>query len=294
AYFDETHPEDYRFLDFYEYRSQQSDFTFSFQKESDKLKKDLGSLITNGSDEMKEGANLLNKSFKREASQLRWTTACCPPYGLIVRCGKRKPSQLRWTTACCLPYGLLGHREYFSDVDAFWRKIELHEELHDIEEEASRSIMHDTVKVVDTAIGNARSTIENVNTRLTNPRKRVNNVTVPEGIKKIKGSSISDTSLSIDEESEAYMKQNENMNEKDREDGHQPQNGRDSENGLREASESMVGRIERTPLIVDDIDLEEIFKDYCDECGNNFDDIMDMRPTSSFTDGITEEYWDKF
>lgn len=121
AYFDETHPEDYRFLDFYEYRSQQSDFTFSFQKESDKLKKDLGSLITNGSDKMKEGANLLNKSFKvkflfivfcmvnwqREASQLRWTTACCPPYGLIVRCGKRKPSQLRWTTACCLPYGLL-------------------------------------------------------------------------------------------------------------------------------------------------------------------------------------------
>jgi hypothetical protein len=88
------------------------------------------------------------------------------------------------------------------------------------------------------------------------------------------------------------------MNEKDREDGHQPQNGRgtmfivycqilqfryitdtiinsDSENGLaREASESMVGRIERsqrTPLIVDDIDLEEIFKDYCDECGNNFE-----------------------
>ena len=84
------------------------------------------------------------------------------------------------------------------------------------------------------------------------------------------------------------------MNEKDREDGHQPQNGRgtmlivycqilqfcyitdtiinsDSENGLREASESMVGRIERTPLIVDGIDLEEIFKEYCDECGNNFE-----------------------
>ncbi|CAI2197698.1 805_t:CDS:2, partial [Funneliformis geosporum] len=276
AYFDETHPEDYRFLDFYEYRSQQSDFTFSFQKESDKLKKDLGSLITNGSDEMKEEGGFTATVDNCLLSALR---SDCPLW---------KKETLTTT----------GHREYFSDVDAFWRKIELHEELHDIEEEASRSIMHDTVKVVDTAIGNARSTIENVNTRLTNPRKRVNNVTVPEGIKKIKGSSISDTSLSIDEESEAYMKQNENMNEKDREDGHQPQNGRDSENGLREASESMVGRIERTPLIVDDIDLEEIFKDYCDECGNNFDlcrsDIMDMRPTSSFTDGITEEYWDKF
>lgn len=64
AYFDETHSKDYYFLDFYEYRLQQSDFTFSFQKESDKLKKDLGSLITNGSDKMKEGASLLNKSFK--------------------------------------------------------------------------------------------------------------------------------------------------------------------------------------------------------------------------------------
>ncbi|UZO12254.1 uncharacterized protein OCT59_003799 [Rhizophagus irregularis] len=64
AYFDETHPKDYHFLDFYEYRLQQSDFTFSFQKESDKLKKDFGSLITNSSDKMKEGASLLNKSFK--------------------------------------------------------------------------------------------------------------------------------------------------------------------------------------------------------------------------------------
>ncbi|GBC34695.2 hypothetical protein GLOIN_2v1716154 [Rhizophagus irregularis DAOM 181602=DAOM 197198] len=255
AYFEETRPEDYRFLDFYEYRLQQSDFTFSFRKESDKLKKDL-SILINGPDKMKEGASILNGRFK-------------------------------------------GHREYFSDVDAFWKEIELHEELYEIEEEASKSIMYGTKKVVDTAIENACSTIANVNTRLTNPRKRVNNVTVPEGNKKIKGPSIFDTSSSIDEESEADIKQNVNMNEKDREDGHQP---RDSENGLaREASESMVGRIEksqRAPLIVDDIDLEEIFKDYCDECGNNFDlcrsDIMDMRPTSSFTDRIAEEYWDKF
>ncbi|CAG8438370.1 14008_t:CDS:10 [Ambispora leptoticha] len=111
---------------------------------------------------------------------------------------------------------------------------------------------------------------------------------------KIEGSSISDISSSIDEESEADIKQNENMNKKDREDGHRPQNERDLENGLREASESMVGKVERTPLIVDDIDLEKIFKDYCDECRNNFDDIMDMRPTSRFTDEISEEYWDKF
>src|SRR5438067_2012141 len=64
AYFEETRPEDYRFLDFYEYRLQQSDFTFSFRRESDKLKKDLSLLITNGPDKMKEGASLLDKSFK--------------------------------------------------------------------------------------------------------------------------------------------------------------------------------------------------------------------------------------
>ena len=61
AYFEETRPEDYRFLDFYEYRLQQSDFSFSFRKESDKLKKDLSILITNGPDKMKEGASLLNR-----------------------------------------------------------------------------------------------------------------------------------------------------------------------------------------------------------------------------------------
>ncbi|CAG8708232.1 16736_t:CDS:2 [Funneliformis mosseae] len=229
AYFEETRPEDYRFLDFYEYRLQQSDFTFSFRKESDKLKKDLSILITNGPDKMKEGASILNGRFKKKENPHNYGGHLLAVY-------------------------FMGHREYFSDVDAFWKEIELHEELYELEEEASKSIMYGTKKVVDTAIENVCSTIANVNTRLTNPRKRVNNVTVPEGIKKV--------------ESEADIKQNVNMNEKDREDGHQPQNGRDSENGLaREASESMVGRIERsqrTPLIVDDIDLEEIFKDYCD------------------------------
>ncbi|CAG8629809.1 12175_t:CDS:2, partial [Ambispora gerdemannii] len=71
----------------------------------------------------------------------------------------------------------------------------------------------------------------------------------------------------------------------------------DSDNDLREVTESMVGKVERTPLIVDDIDLEEIFINYRDECENIFDlchsDIMDMRPTSRFTNEITEESWDK-
>ncbi|PKY45763.1 hypothetical protein RhiirA4_460430 [Rhizophagus irregularis] len=101
------------------------------------------------------------------------------------------------------------HQKYFSDVGAFWREIKLHRELHVIEEEASKSIMHDTVKVVDTAIRNAYSTIKNVNIRL----KHVNNDTVSKGIKKIKGFSVSDI-LPIEEESEANIKYYENMNEK--------------------------------------------------------------------------------
>jgi hypothetical protein len=40
---------------------------------------------------------------------------------------------------------------------------------------------------------------------------------------------------------------------------------------LREAAESMVGKVERTPLMVDNIDLEEIFIDYCDRCENIFE-----------------------
>ncbi|GBC23166.2 hypothetical protein GLOIN_2v1763995 [Rhizophagus irregularis DAOM 181602=DAOM 197198] len=39
-----------------------------------------------------------------------------------------------------------------------------------------------------------------------------------------------------------------------------------SENDLREATDSIVGKVERIPLMVDNIDLEEIFIDYCDRC----------------------------
>ena len=53
AYFDETLPKDYSFIGFYEHRKRQPDFTFSFRKESHKIKKDLASLIKDGSAEMK-------------------------------------------------------------------------------------------------------------------------------------------------------------------------------------------------------------------------------------------------
>ncbi|CAG8714403.1 360_t:CDS:2 [Funneliformis caledonium] len=58
AYFDETDLEDYHFLDFYEYRSKQADFTFSFMKEAYKLQMDLDLIAKDGSKEMKE--NVVN------------------------------------------------------------------------------------------------------------------------------------------------------------------------------------------------------------------------------------------
>ncbi|KAF0500228.1 DUF1703-domain-containing protein [Gigaspora margarita] len=120
-YFDEARPEDYRFLDFYNYRSQQTDFTFSFRKETDKLKKDLENLIINGSDKQK-------KVSRGRLPQLRWTPACCPPYSLLARCGKRNPTQLRWKPACCSLYGsfvdLRQRSGYYLDKTHFISKIE--------------------------------------------------------------------------------------------------------------------------------------------------------------------------
>ena len=64
AYFDETLPKDYSFIGFYEHRKSQPDFTFSFRKESHKIKKDLASLMKDGSAEMKNGARQLDDIHK--------------------------------------------------------------------------------------------------------------------------------------------------------------------------------------------------------------------------------------
>ena len=122
AYFNETRPEEYTFIGFYEHRSKHENFTFSFQKESDKLKRDLDILLKDGSVNVKEAASRLNRAFKirfyllfyysffygaptttmgicllpilRSACPL-WengtitatvASACCSPYGLLVRC----------------------------------------------------------------------------------------------------------------------------------------------------------------------------------------------------------------
>ncbi|CAG8580672.1 6600_t:CDS:2 [Paraglomus occultum] len=58
-----------------------------------------------------------------------------------------------------------------------------------------------------------------------------------------------------------------------------------SGNNLREASESMVGKVERIPLMVNDIYLERIFTDYRDKC----EDIFERRYHGYATDFTLHE-----
>ncbi|PKY44772.1 hypothetical protein RhiirA4_459175 [Rhizophagus irregularis] len=84
---------------------------------------------------------------------------------------------------------------------------------------------------------------------------------------------------------------NEDMGEKN---PYQPQD----EKGDIFSTKPMIERLEfrRTALIVDNVDLEEIFEKYRSECENNFDlcysDIMDLRPR--VTEKIPEAVWEKF
>ncbi|CAG8601543.1 12733_t:CDS:10, partial [Funneliformis caledonium] len=63
-YFRETLPENYTFLGFYKYRRQQSDFTFSYQKESRKLRCDLVELMKEDSEVVRVSANQLLQNYK--------------------------------------------------------------------------------------------------------------------------------------------------------------------------------------------------------------------------------------
>ena len=63
SYFTETKPEEYRFLSFYQYRSRQKDFTFSFQKEADILRKCLDFLKKMSPEDVKKLVDLLLQGF---------------------------------------------------------------------------------------------------------------------------------------------------------------------------------------------------------------------------------------
>ncbi|CAG8735982.1 9654_t:CDS:10 [Cetraspora pellucida] len=72
----------------------------------------------------------------------------------------------------------------------------------------------------------------------------------------------------------------------------------DSDDDSQNITESMIGKVERSPLVIDNVNLENIFEDYRNECENDFDlchsDIMDLRPTSKFAEKISDEIWMKF
>jgi len=57
-------PKDYSFIGYYEHCSKQTDFTFSFQKESYKLRADFDILMKHGSTEAKKVVSQPDKSFK--------------------------------------------------------------------------------------------------------------------------------------------------------------------------------------------------------------------------------------
>ncbi|CAG8704777.1 11808_t:CDS:2, partial [Acaulospora morrowiae] len=171
SYFNETEPKEYRFLDFYEYRSKQADFTFSFQKESYKLQMDLNNLMEDGSEESKETASHLNKLFK--ASNLlrgQWNAV----YLMVGMSAIRKWNPYNYGgqwNAVYLTVGMsVGHRDTFCDVNAFWNKIELNRRLQDqlqtAEVEATSSLISVSAKTFATTIRNVHSAIENVNDSL--------------------------------------------------------------------------------------------------------------------------------
>ncbi|KAG9286545.1 hypothetical protein G9A89_014711 [Geosiphon pyriformis] len=63
-YFKETAPENYRFLDYYQYRKGQDDFTNNFRLEARRLKKCLEYLVENGSNIEKHAAQRLPKGLQ--------------------------------------------------------------------------------------------------------------------------------------------------------------------------------------------------------------------------------------
>ncbi|RHZ49145.1 hypothetical protein Glove_529g26 [Diversispora epigaea] len=115
-------------------------------------------------------AGCKRKMNSTATSQLWRASARCLPYGLLVRCeclfvccGKGVPHNYgRYLLVACF----MGHRERYIDVDRFWKNIEMHEELRDIENDASRSLMNGATRVLETTMGNVHSSIEKINVNI--------------------------------------------------------------------------------------------------------------------------------
>ncbi|CAG8710236.1 17302_t:CDS:2, partial [Cetraspora pellucida] len=154
AYFDITPPSQYSFLGFYQYRSNQNDFTFSFQKEANTLKKNLETILNNNSNsEIIEGVKVLKEKFGYEnlLAVLRTPTTTagflCVARFMILR----------------------NHRAKFREVDKFWNNIEneyMNEELN-TEEKGLQLDELRMARVIAQGASKATATVmENVDAKL--------------------------------------------------------------------------------------------------------------------------------
>ncbi|CAI2184825.1 10933_t:CDS:10, partial [Funneliformis geosporum] len=160
--------------------SKQEDFTFSFQKEADKLLKNLDLILEIGSEEIKKGAIRMKLNFE---------------YGRLPVVLRRGKTHTTTVGICLLPalwsacplwsamqYGRLpvvlrkgkthtttSYRENYKDVRAFWSKLE--NDLADLAIESKRQelrlaeigaacfVMKNTTTVLQTAIGRVDTTL---------------------------------------------------------------------------------------------------------------------------------------
>ncbi|CAG8692821.1 2745_t:CDS:2, partial [Acaulospora morrowiae] len=104
------------------YRQQQDDFTLSFQKEADKLQKDLNFLLESDWEEAKKGAIRLKRSFEASfffifTGKVVWETLSSPEKGQY----KRLPVVPRRGET----HTTTKHRLNNQDINNFWNKIEL-------------------------------------------------------------------------------------------------------------------------------------------------------------------------
>ncbi|CAG8619787.1 7407_t:CDS:10, partial [Funneliformis caledonium] len=108
---------------------------------------DLANLKKYSSDEMNMSASKLDEARKyrmlRLQSMILWegTHTTTVAIGMLAHLTEQN-----------------GHCKYFKDVDVIWQKIE----RHLAEEEASRTIMHNTTKAFKTSIANVNTSINNV------------------------------------------------------------------------------------------------------------------------------------
>ncbi|CAG8656690.1 11093_t:CDS:2, partial [Ambispora leptoticha] len=142
-YFKETNPEEYRFLDFYKYRSKQTDFTYSFQKEADILRKCLSNMLRESSEDIKKRISLLLQDF--EASYFDFSERLARSMGDFQQSREGVKTltttvgiyllPILWST--CPLWSAIGsmgvfqqsregkHRLRNQDINYFWNRIEL-------------------------------------------------------------------------------------------------------------------------------------------------------------------------